>query len=412
MKWPLHFGVWALIGALVVYTLSLNGLITPALSQNVLMETGTQNVRADSAVEIQEYIQRFSAVYDLLEQNYYETEKLDKVAMRENAIKWFVDAIGDPYTAYLTPEENKLFDEEMDGEQKFEWIGAVVRKKEDGVLIEEVLKWSPAHTAGLESLDVILKIDWEVTQSLDLDEAVAKIRGVKWTSVVLTILRAKEEVSIFDVTVTRDVVNVHSVEMQTMEFSGKNMLYVNVSIFGDDTIKTFLQELRNHPVRDGVIIDVRGNGGGYLPVAVELASFFVPKSKIVTTSKYRIYDDEEYVSEGYPELQDIPVIILVDELSASASEIVAAAAQFYKKGSVVGKQTFGKGSIQTLDAIENGGSLKYTLGKRYTPDGWNIDGVGITPDIEIDFDAEAFQASGVDTQLDGAKQELFRLLQN
>lgn len=380
------------------------------MSQDVLgQQSGTAT--AVSNQEIAEYIQRFDAVFGLLKNNYYETEKLDKDAMRENAIKGFVDALGDPYTVYLTPEENQLFDEEMEGSQNFEGIGAVVTKKEDGVLIEEVLKWSPAHTAWLQPLDTILKIDGEVTQSLDLNDAVAKIRGPKGSQVTLTILRAKNEVEIFDVDVTRDVVEVHSVEVEAFEEEGNTMIYANVSIFGDDTIKTFLEWLREYPQRDGLIIDVRGNGGGYLPVAVDLASFFVPKGAIVTTSKYRIYDDEIYTSKGYPEFQDLPVVVLVDELSASASEIVAAVAQQYPKGSVVGKKTFGKWSIQTLDPIEEGWALKYTLGKRYMPDGDNVDGEGVTPDVDVDFDVEAYQGSGVDTQLEAAKKELLRLIE-
>lgn len=356
-------------------------------------------------------MQKANNLYGILDEAFYDRDELDVQAMQEQALKGFVDAVGDPYTVYLTSEENEIFDEWMQGSQNFEWIGAVVTDAEEWILIEAVLKWSPAFKAGLKPLDIILQIEWELTKPLWLNEAVQKIRGPKDSEIVLTILREWVETPIFDVIVTRGSISVPSAEAKLIEQDGKRYVFLTISIFGDDTMRVVRNELRQIGIKrtsqvDGIILDLRGNGGGYLPVAVEVASFFLPKNEAVTTAKYSIFDDETFKSNGYKELPDAELVVLIDDLSASASEIVALALQERGDATLIWTQSFGKGSIQIVQESNDGSSLKLTIGKRYSPSDKNIDDVGIEPDQEVLFDREAYLLDETDTQLDAAIQFL------
>lgn len=356
--------------------------------------------------------EKYNFIDGLLTEEYVDQEKIDKEKMREHAIKGYVDALGDPYTVYLTSEENESFEEEMKWGQHFEGIGAVVTKKEDGILIEEVLKGLPAYKAWLRPLDVILAIDGEETKSLWLNEAVQKIRGVKGTEVVLTIYREWVE-EILEITVVRDTVDVPSVAWEILQVDDQSVLYIEISIIGADTKKVFEKTIDEYAGQfEGIILDLRGNGGGYLPSAVDIVSFFLPDNELITTARYSVWADEVYRSEGYGDLENIPVVVLIDGLSASASEIIASALDERDDAVLVGTQTFGKWSIQTLADIEDGSSLKYTIGKRYAPSDKNIDKIGLTPDIEVEFDLDAYLENAVDNQLERAKEEMRKLIGN
>jgi carboxyl-terminal processing protease len=204
--------------------------------------------------------------------------------------------------------------------------------------------------------------------------------------VLLKIFRESEK-KIMDVSVTRQKINVPSVEAENIPYSGKNLLKLELSIIGDDTKKMLTQVLAQHDLKktDGVIVDLRGNGGGYLPVAVDVASFFIPKGVTVVTSKYSVFPEENLTSFGYGDLEKKPVIVLVDAMTASASEIIALALKNSVGAKLVGTKTFGKGSIQTVQQMSEGGLLKYTIGKRYPSTGANVDKIGIVPDVEVSF---------------------------
>jgi len=356
--------------------------------------------------------EKYMVIDKILDEWYYEKQNIDKDKMFENAVKWYVDAIGDPYTVYLTKDENEIFDEEMQGAQNFEWIWAVVNKKEDGVLIEEVLKDLPASRAGLKHLDLILEIDGEPTKSMTLTEAVKNIRGPKGSEVVLTIYRESENF-IDEITVIRDAVNVPSVRGELLDIDGASVLYIEIAVIGEDTIMALRNIISSFKWQHTwVILDLRWNGGWYLPLAVDAVSFFLPRNELVTTARYTILDDEIYRSKWYGDLQDMPVVVLLDGLSASASEIIAGALKQRGDAVLVGTKSFGKWSIQTIADVDDGSSLKFTIGKWYLPDDANVDGVGITPDVEIEFDPEAYEADETDTQLEVAKQEIASLLNN
>ncbi|MCX6823357.1 MAG: S41 family peptidase [candidate division SR1 bacterium] len=353
--------------------------------------------------------QRFEAVYQVLKEEYYDQEKLNTGVMLENAVKAFVDGIGDPYTVYMDSTQNSGFQEELKGQTDFEGIGAVVSKKEYYVLVEEVLKASPAYLAGILPLDRIVMIGSGATKDLDVNQAVALIRGPKGSTVKLTIERVKKNGTkeIIEKTVTRDKLSVPSVTSQI--FTGQKKIgYINISIIGEETenlMKNAVAEMKGAKVQ-GIILDLRGNGGGLLPIASEIVSHFLPKNKLVVTAKYKTFEDEEYLSRGYNDLTGLPVIVLVDGMTASAGEIIAMALQEQMGAKLVGTQTFGKGSIQTMDEFTDGASLKYTIGKWYSPTGKNIDKVGVTPDVLIPFDADLYAKDKTDNQLQKAKDLL------
>ncbi len=349
-------------------------------------------------------------IFAILEKAFYYKEDIDAQKMQENALKWYVEALGDPHTEYLTKEENESFSESMEWSQNFEWIGAVVTKKKDGIMISEVLKWSPAFKAWIQPLDIILKIEEESTQEMSLSEWVKKIRWPKDTAVNLLIYRQKEEddePEVLEIAVTRWPINVPSVKLEMLPVGKWKAAHLEVSIFGEDTI-TKLRELllANKESYNALILDLRWNGGWYLPTAVELASFFLPLNEIITTAKYSVLPEEVFRSEWYTEIGDKPVVVLIDWMSASASEIVAWALQ--QRGNVViaGTKSFGKWSVQTIETLEDWSMLKFTIWRRYLPDGETIDKIWITPDVEVELDPQLYTGSGIDSQLEKAKELL------
>ena len=360
-------------------------------------------------VDEQVMFEKYHLVDNILQKEYFDKDHIDQKKMYESAVKGYVDALGDPYTLYLTSEENEVFEEEMQGGQHFAGIGAIVTKKKDGVMIEEVLKDLPAYKAWLKPLDIVISIDGEETKDLSINEAVKKIRGEKWTVVKLTIYR-ESEWRVFDVDVTRDIVDVPSVKWEIFDVSWKKVLYIEISIIGEDTVKVFKNIIDQYRGKfDALILDLRWNGGWYLPTAVDLVSYFLPKNELITTARYTVLEDEIYRSKGYGDLVWIPIAVLVDGLSASASEIIASALDEKDNALLIGTKTFGKGSIQTLAEFGDGSSLKYTIGKRYTPSDKNVDKEGLIPDIEVPFDFTWYVENKVDNQLERAKEEVVKI---
>lgn len=370
--------------------------------------------------------QKMNDVYSILNNQHYENGLINSGKMFDRALKGFVDALDDPYTVYMDSQENSWFTTSLKGQQDFEGIGAVVAKKDDGVMIEEVLKASPAQKAGLRPLDMIVEISGHKVQSLTLSEAVEKIRWPKWSKVELTIVRTiwsweNQQTGtiiwdklLFKQIVIRDAITVPSVTSKVFD-SGKNkkIWYINISIIGEETekvLKNTIKDLSSQKIQ-GVILDLRWNGGGFLPIAVEIASHFIPKWQVIVSSKYKIYPNEVYQSQGYGDFEKLPVVVLVDGLTASAWEIIALALKEQKMATLIGTKTFGKWSIQTVQDLDDGSSLKYTIGKWYSPKDENIDHQGIVPDIEIKFDMNLYTTKEIDNQLEKAKETLKNLLQ-
>jgi carboxyl-terminal processing protease len=331
--------------------------------------------------------------------------------MIQAAVRALVNAIDDPYTVYLDHIEYEWFQQDLKGMSDLEWIGAVVAKKDYYILIEEVLKESPAFNAWIRPLDRILAVDGESTKDETVNQAVMRIRGPKDSIVTLTIERVSLQDGsreIFDVEVIRDKISIPSVTSETIDINNKNIWLITISMIGEETENLLRREiiaLKQKNIQ-WVILDLRGNGWGILPIAVEIASHFIPAGQIITTTKYKWFPEEKFTSLGYGDLSDIPVIVLIDWLTASAGEIIALALREQIAATLIGTQSFGKWSIQTLYEFSNKDSLKYTIGRWYGPSGSSIDMKWITPDIIVEFNAELYAQERIDNQLEEAKKVL------
>lgn len=365
-----------------------------------------QNIR--SKINPTKY-DKFDQIYQILSKQYYHSTgsaKLDETMMLEWALHGFVDGVWDPYTTYLDIQESSWLNQVLVGDQEFEWIGAVVSRKSDGIQIMEVLKSSPAQQAGIMPLDLIIKINDQPVDDMSVADAVKIIRWPKDTTVDLTIFRSSSQ-SIEEITVTRGVVNIPSVSRNiiTNTWSNTKVGYIALSVFGEDTYMKFVDALTAISKESVAwyIIDVRGNGGGFLESAVDIASHFIPKWNIITTTRYSLFPEESYKSDWREWANRLlPVVVLMDEYSASASEVLALALQQNIDATLIGETTFGKWSIQTIYDFDDGSSIKYTIGRRYAPDNKNIDHIWVTPDQEVSFDGTGYQNDWIDNQLQSA----------
>ena len=358
-----------------------------------------------------ETYQRFEDILYTLQTLYYEQEKINTWKMIENALKAYVDALEDPYTSYLDSETNSGFQEDLKWEANFEWIWAVISKKDYYVLIEEIIKDSPAFKWWLLPLDRIVIIDENPTKELSINEAVKQIRWPKWSTVSLRIERINKDGTkeVLEKDIIRDTISVPSVSSKIITWT-KNIWYLEISVIWTETenlLKKELLKLKNNNI-EAIILDLRWNWWWLLPIAVEIASHFVPINKLIVSSKYKQLWEEEYYSKWYDVFQK-PIVVLIDWYTASAWEIIALALQEQINAKIIWTQSFGKGSIQTMEDFDDWASLKYTIWKRYSPSGKNIDEVGITPDILIEFDLDKYKEQKIDNQLEKAKEIVLKM---
>jgi len=335
----------------------------------------------------------FWDVWDYLDDNFIDINMLNDQEMLYGAIEGMVTALDDPYTEFMDPDETKDFQENMEGE--LEGIGAELTVEDGELVVVTPFKGSPAEEKGILPGDVIYLIDGEVASEMTVNDAIMAIRGAKGTVVVLTILREGMTEPLV-IEIERDTVKVDSVEW---ELVGENsdIAYISLSQFVDDTTDDFIEAVNEILLSDvnGIILDVRNNGGGYLNTSVDVLSEFIDGGKKAVTVKMRDDANNEIrYTSGDSKLSGIPLVVLVNNGSASASEIVAGAIQDYQVGIIMGEQTYGKGSVQTVEALPDGSSLRVTVAKWYTPNDRSIDDTGITPDIEAidDYETEEDEA--------------------
>lgn len=314
------------------------------------------------------------AIYDELRLNY--DGELDTDKLIDGAKHGLVEATGDPYTVYFNAEEAAQFENEMEG--TFQGIGAEIGKRDDRLTIVSTLDGSPAKAAGLQAGDIVAKVNDEDTTDWSVDEAVMKIRGEKGTTVKLSVIRDDQ---LKEISITRDEITNPSVRHEIID---GNIGYLRVSRFGDtDTVglaRRAAEEFKEKNVK-GVVLDLRGNGGGYLTTAQQLAGLWLEDQVVVTERTGNVVTDT-LKSQGEAILKGLPTVVLVDGGSASASEIVAGALSDHGVATLVGQQTFGKGSVQTIQDLPDGGQLKVTIARWYTPAGNNINDEGIAPDVK------------------------------
>lgn len=344
-------------------------------------------------------------VWDLIHSKY--VEPVTDIKLFYGALSGSVAALGDPYSMFMEPKVASNFTDELQG--KFEGIGAEIAIKKDRLTIVAPLPDSPAEAAGLKAGDKVFMIDDYDTAGIELDEAVQRIRGPKGTKVVLTVMREENGDEPLKIEVIRDEIHFKTVRG---EIKPGNIGYIKVSHFNEDTTETFekvLDDLLDQGAQT-IILDLRNNPGGYLNRAVDLASFWVDDEVIVVEKFGEHYPDiltldkkRVHKSTRRALLKGIKTVVLVNQGSASGSEIVAGALQDYGLATIIGKKTFGKGSVQELEELSDGSSVKITIAKWLTPHGRSIDDEGIEPDLEVEMTDEDYN-NDLDPQMDKAME--------
>lgn len=347
---------------------------------------------------------QFWLAWNLLDQNFIQTHSSSTIPTDEEriygAIAGLTDSFGDPYTVFFPPVEAKTFQENIQGE--FGGVGMELGLKNGNLVVVAPLKNSPAERAGIRSGDYVIRVDDKSTDGMSIEDAVGIIRGPKGTTVVLTLARDGEKESI-TVSVVRDTIQIPIIKNH-MRSDGIYVIELySFSANSADLFRTALREF----IQSGskrLIIDLRGNPGGYLEAAVQMASFFLPVGDVVVTEDYKGKRDNVYHrSVGYNVFaaRDLTMTILVDQGSASASEILAGALSQHGKAKLVGARTFGKGSVQQLLDLGGGAQIKVTVARWLTPNGSSISDGGLTPDIEAERTIEDVKAQR-DPQLEAA----------
>lgn len=337
-------------------------------------------------------------VYNFLNKEYLYPDKIkDKSSAELGAVKGLVESLNDPYTVYFSKDEYKDFSESLEG--KFQGIGAEIGLKDEQLIIITPIAGTPASKAGLLAGDAIITIDGESTFGLSVEKAVTKIRGEKGTEVKLGIAREGQP-GIKEVTIIRDTIDVPNIKVKEKDGVG----IISLSQFQVETVNELdleIIKLKEKGVND-IILDLRNNPGGYLQSAVEVVELFTPKGSIAVIEKGKESDmKKELKTKKNPKYEDIKLTVLVNQGSASASEIVAGALRDLKNIKLVGQQTFGKGLVQSTKEFADGSVLKYTIAEWFTPSGLAINKEGIKPDFEIKLNPEDIQADK-DPQLDKA----------
>lgn len=349
----------------------------------------------------------FWKVWEVLKDKYVDKSKLDARELFYGAIDGMLAATGDPYTTFFSPKENQEFNEDISG--TFEGIGAEMGMKDDIITIIAPLEGTPAEKAGLLSGDKIVKIDGVVSSNYSLDEAVKHIRGQKGTEVKLTIFRVGEEET-REIVVRRDVILVKSVRFEMKE---GGVAYIRVSRFGDDTNTLFKDATRQALAQkaSGIVIDLRNNPGGFLETAVAMGSLMLPAGKVVVMEEDGEGKRTELKARGGDILSTLPTVVLINEGSASASEILAGALRDNRDNVLlVGKKSYGKGSVQELVSVSKDTAVKITVARWLTPSGKQIHNVGISPDMEVAISADD-RENKRDPQLEKALEEVKKLVQ-
>ncbi|OQX71643.1 hypothetical protein B6D52_00810 [Candidatus Parcubacteria bacterium 4484_255] len=369
--------VFSFISFIIGVFLNKNFIISP--------EIIISNQSADS-IDKQFDVSLFKKVWTTIEEDYIE-QPISGEDLFYGSLQGLVNGLNDPYSVFLKPELAKKFLEDVSG--SFEGVGIEIGIKDDRLTIIAPLDYTPAFRAGLRSGDKIYAIDGKSTLGMGLDEAAHLIRGEKGTKVVLTILRKPEKIT-KDIEIIRDTIDVKSV---SWELKGKNdkIAYIKITHFSDDTWPDFQNiaqvALASNP--QGLILDLRNNPGGYMDTAVNIAGYWLGR-KVIVIARDANNQEKEYKPSGPKFFNDLPTIVLVNQGSASASEILAGALQDYQKATVLGMKTFGKGSVQELKNLADGSALKLTIANWYTPLGRSFNKEGITPDVEVEITEEDY----------------------
>lgn len=363
-------------------------------------ETAAENVVNDDSMA------KLEAIEEAIGEYYYQEEDINTDAMIEGMYAGIVDSLGDPYSVYYTAEEWKQMMQDTEG--IYYGIGAYISlDKTTGFgKINGVIENTPAQDAGLRENDIIYEIDGESAQGLDLTEIVSRIKGEEGTTVHLTIYREGES-DYLEMDVVRRQIESPTVNYEMLD---DHIGYIQITEFDDVTVNQFDEAMKEIQKADaaGLILDLRSNPGGSLSAVVDISRQLLPEGLIVYTED-RSGKRVEYSCDGDHEIR-IPLVVLVNGNSASASEILAGAIKDYEKGLLVGTTTFGKGIVQRILPLTDGTAIKLTVSAYYTPKGNNIHNIGIEPDIICEFDGDAYYDDGFDNQLERGIEEINKML--
>lgn len=325
-----------------------------------------------------QYLETFSDTLSIIDKYY--VEKVELKDLIKGAINGMLLEL-DPHSNYMDKDMYNEFKVETSGE--FGGLGITIGMKDKILTVISPIEDTPAFKAGIKAGDKIVKINGTSTTGLTLDEAVKKLRGKPGTDVTVTIFRTGVEKP-FDVTITRDIIKIKSVKNKTFS----DIAYIRLTQFTQNAsaeIKDALEKIKTDSGYKGIVLDLRNNPGGLLTEAVNVSNLFLPAGKTVVFTKDRTGEENHLKTSLFKNSDvSVPLVLLINEGSASASEIVAGAMQDYKRGVVIGKTSFGKASVQTIIPMNDGSAVKLTTARYYTPNGRSIQGVGIKPDIEVD----------------------------
>src|SRR3989344_236780 len=367
------------ISASVIVIAGLGGSFyigyTRGLAVPKVVSLDLKNIDATSTVDFNIFWQAWSIIKDTA----LKGESANNKDLVYGAIRGLVDSLGDPHSVFMTPDNAKRFQDDIAG--SFGGVGMEIGKKDSNIVVIAPIKDTPADRAGIMANDRILKIDDTITDQLDVDQAVKLIRGTIGTEVKLLMYRdtwnkAKEL-----------IIKRADIQMPTLTFETKdgNLAYIQLNTFNEKAPRFFfdaVQKVRAINAK-GIILDLRDNPGGYLEVAVNLAGYFMDSGKVVVSERYRTGEEEKFRSNGNGELKGLPVVILVNGGSASASEILAGALRDITKAKLIGEKTYGKGTVQTLQSLSDGSTIKITVANWVLPSGTIIEKNGLLPDIEV-----------------------------
>lgn len=358
----------------------------------------------------------FWQAWQLIDEKYLNSEKVSNQQKVYGAVKGLINSLGDPHSVFFTPEEAKKFNEDIQG--NFSGIGAEIGIRKNQLMIISPLKDSPASKAGLRPGDKILKIDSKSTEGISIEEAVRLIRGPENTEVVLTIFRDEwdkpKEFRIIRAPIT----------VPTLDFEIKegNIAYVQLYSFNSNTNFLFLKAVLEAMLKrvEGMVLDLRGNPGGYLQVAVDLAGWFLPRGTLVVTEVGKERTPQKFFAYGNEVLVKMPVVVLINRGSASASEILAGTLRDNRGVKLIGEKSFGKGTVQELETLRDGSSVKLTVAHWVLPSGKILEnqspenseeGGGLEPDIEVKMTEEDIE-NNRDPQLEKALEVLKEEIKN
>ncbi len=398
-----------LIATFVLMGLFIFARPSMGLSSGEAVLQNAQGISGDNELLNATTVNKIHSLEDVIDDYYYQTD-VDKLKEADGIYKGLMESLEDPYSVYYTEEE--LEDLLNDTAGIYYGIGAYVSIDEEMNMprISGVIPGTPAERAELQTDDIISLVDGESTAGMELEDVVSKIKGPEGTTVTITLLRGSKREEVV-VEVQRSAVEVPTV---TTKFMGDNeeIGYLQISEFDEITTQQFIDgmaELRAKNIK-GLILDLRSNPGGSLQAVCDIARQLLPKGNIVYTID-RDGNRDDYTCDGENEI-DIPMVVLVNQYSASASEILSGALKDYGIAKLVGIKTYGKGIVQRIFDLKDGTAVKLTVSTYYTPNGTNIHGIGIEPDVEVEYDPDAYAEDKTDTQLNKALEVMKDMLDN